>query len=87
MIYWLKRLNNDICFVFYTKYHQIRYQVSGEIDFKNLVSEDKIKDATKKRELTKALKAAFEEKYQNLPVSKGGDKASHLKFFFKRLRF
>jgi len=65
-----------------------RYQVTGDIDFKTLVADDKMKDATKRREMKKALKLAMEEKYQNLPTIKSsGDKANHLKFFFKKLRF
>jgi len=65
-----------------------RYQITGDIDFKALVSEDKMKDQNKKREMTKTLKAALEEKYKNLPVVKSGqDKANHIKFFFKKLRF
>jgi len=47
-----------------------------------------MKDANKKDEMTKALKLAFEDKYKNLPVVKSGqDKANHIKFFFKKLRF
>ena len=65
-----------------------RYSVTGEVDFKAIVSDDKMAQADKRAEMKKALKLALQEKYRNMPVPKSAhDKTSHLKFFYKKLRF
>ena len=55
---------------------------------KSVVTEDKM-GADKRKDLKKELATLFKEKYTNLPATKEGsaDKASHLRFLFKRLRF
>ena len=65
-----------------------RYQVGTELDLKQVVTDERIGGADKKKELKKELKGLFEDKYRNLPEAKGAnDKSSHLRFLFKRLRF
>jgi hypothetical protein len=67
-----------------------RYMVSGEIDFKNIVSEEKAntQDREKRKEMIKTLRTTLAEKYRTLPVAKSStDKANHLRFFFKKLKF
>jgi len=67
-----------------------RYLVSGEIDFKNLVTEEKAntQDREKRKEMIKSLRTAMADKYRSLPVAKNEtDKANHLRFFFKKLKF
>ncbi len=80
-------------FVKYVNYNHImptRYLVSGEIDFKNLVTEEKAntQDREKRKEMIKSLRTAMADKYRSLPVAKNEtDKANHLRFFFKKLKF
>jgi len=53
-------------------------------DFKELVKEDKIKNNAK-TEVRDALKKEFQNKYRTInPEEKS---ASHIKFFFSKLRF
>lgn len=64
-----------------------RYQITGEIDFKNLVTDDKLQ-GEKRGELKKSLKAALQDKYRTLPAVKSStDKGAHLRFFFNKLKF
>ena len=64
-----------------------RYQIAGEIDFKNLVTDDKLQ-GEKRNEVRKSLKQALQEKYRALPVVKSStDKGAHLRFFFNKLKF
>ena len=65
-----------------------RYQLGTEIDFKGIVTEERLGAADKRKELKKELKNIFEDKYRNLPAAKGpNDKTSHLRFLLKKLRF
>jgi len=64
-----------------------RYQVANELELKEIVKEDKmLKD--KRNEMKKVLAKTLTEKYRKMPQTKAADsKASHLMFFFKKLRF
>jgi large subunit ribosomal protein L27e len=67
-----------------------RYLVSGEVDFKTLVSEEKAntQDREKRKEMIKTLRTTLADKYRSLPALKStSDKSNHLRFFFKKLRF
>ena len=80
----LRILNNNIFLSFR------RYNVAQtELDLKELVKDEKLNSGDKKKELKKQLSALFAEKYRTLPAASktAGDKTSHLRFFFKRLRF
>ena len=67
-----------------------RYLVSGEVDFKNIVTDEKsnTQDREKRKQMIKTLRTTLSEKYRTLPaVKSAADKANHLRFFFKKLRF
>ena len=67
-----------------------RYMISGEIDFKNIVTDEKTntQDREKRKEMIKTLRTTLADKYRSMPVVKSAaDKANHLRFFFKKLRF
>eukprot|EP00827_Trimyema_finlayi_P006152 TRINITY_DN678_c0_g1_i2.p1 TRINITY_DN678_c0_g1~~TRINITY_DN678_c0_g1_i2.p1 ORF type:complete len:144 (+),score=49.02 TRINITY_DN678_c0_g1_i2:69-500(+) len=90
-----KKIEKNISMGVFIKYINInhlmptRYQITGQIDFKTIVQEDKLEtnidDKIKiKSELAKTLK----QKYKEMPAIKGPqDKANHLHFFYKKLRF
>ena len=64
-----------------------RYQITGEVDFKTLVTDEKLQ-GEKRNELRKSLKLALQEKYRALPAVKSStDKGAHLRFFFNKLKF
>ena len=64
-----------------------RYQITGEIDFKTLVTEEKL-TGDKRKSMKKDLKLALQDKYRTLPpVKTGADKGAHLRFFYKKLKF
>jgi len=67
-----------------------RYVITGEIDFKSIVSDDKVNatERDKRKSLKQQLKTTLQEKYRNLPaVKSSNDKGNHLRFFFKKLKF
>ena len=67
-----------------------RYMVSGEVDFKNIVTDEKAntQDREKRKQMIKTLRTTLSEKYRTLPaVKSAADKDNHLRFFFKKLRF
>eukprot|EP01017_Pseudomicrothorax_dubius_P013979 TRINITY_DN1638_c0_g1_i1.p2 TRINITY_DN1638_c0_g1~~TRINITY_DN1638_c0_g1_i1.p2 ORF type:complete len:148 (+),score=54.37 TRINITY_DN1638_c0_g1_i1:121-564(+) len=64
-----------------------RYQIGAEWDLKNVINEENI-GKERKGDTLKEVKKFLQEKYLNLPTAKGpNDKASHIRFFFKKLRF
>ncbi|KRX05732.1 Translation protein SH3-like domain [Pseudocohnilembus persalinus] len=74
-----------IKFVNYNHFMPTRYQVTGELEIKD-IAKDAV-DPTKKADAKKALRKTLEDKYRKLPTVQKSDKASHLRFFFKKLRF
>ena len=65
----------------------LSYQITGEIDFKTLVTEEKL-TGDKRKSMKKDLKLALQDKYRTLPpVKTGADKGAHLRFFYKKLKF
>ncbi|EGR33465.1 hypothetical protein IMG5_051430 [Ichthyophthirius multifiliis] len=61
-----------------------RYSVKDLCDFKEIVKEDKLKSGGRK-EVRQALKEQFQKKYRDYNPSEKN--ASHVKFFFSKLRF
>lgn len=73
--------SNDVFAVF-------RYQISGELDLKGIVTDEALETRDKKQDTKKKLKLYLQDRYINLPEVKGpNDKTSHVKFLFKKLRF
>jgi len=65
-----------------------RYQISGELDLKSIITDESLESRDKKQETKKKLKLYLQDKYIALPEVKGpNDKTSHVKFLFKKLRF
>eukprot|EP00331_Platyophrya_macrostoma_P006913 CAMPEP_0176431682 /NCGR_PEP_ID=MMETSP0127-20121128/14946_1 /TAXON_ID=938130 /ORGANISM="Platyophrya macrostoma, Strain WH" /LENGTH=148 /DNA_ID=CAMNT_0017813713 /DNA_START=32 /DNA_END=478 /DNA_ORIENTATION=+ len=65
-----------------------RYQISGELDLKSIITDEALESRDKKQETKKKLKLYLQDKYVSLPEAKGpNDKTSHVKFLFKKLRF
>jgi len=82
----------------FTKYvnyqHMIptRYLVSGELDLKTVVTEEKMATVASRKDLRKELRNLFSTKYSTQKVPKKADKseksaADNVKFFFNKLRF
>jgi len=65
-----------------------RYVVQGEIDLKSMVTEEKLGNTDKRKEMKKELAKYLKDKYKTMPIPKSSnDKATHLRFFMKKLRF
>eukprot|EP00828_Plagiopyla_frontata_P047439 TRINITY_DN876_c0_g1_i4.p2 TRINITY_DN876_c0_g1~~TRINITY_DN876_c0_g1_i4.p2 ORF type:complete len:149 (-),score=24.19 TRINITY_DN876_c0_g1_i4:76-522(-) len=65
-----------------------RYVVQGEIDLKTMITEDKMSTLDKRIEMKKELSKYLKDKYKTMPTAKSSnDKATHLRFFMKKLRF
>mmetsp|Transcript_1402 Transcript_1402/g.1472 ORF Transcript_1402/g.1472 Transcript_1402/m.1472 type:complete len:147 (-) Transcript_1402:351-791(-) len=63
-----------------------RYTLSKDIDFKSVVTDEKMSNPEARKEMRKAVKASFEDKYKNQSVKKEKEQ-SNVGFFFKKLRF
>eukprot|EP01015_Nassula_variabilis_P002737 TRINITY_DN115_c0_g1_i6.p2 TRINITY_DN115_c0_g1~~TRINITY_DN115_c0_g1_i6.p2 ORF type:complete len:165 (+),score=50.23 TRINITY_DN115_c0_g1_i6:76-570(+) len=78
-------------FIRYINYNHLmptRYQVTGDLDFKNIVPEEKLGKPEERAEVRKSLSVYLKDRYRNLPAAKGpNDKSTHTRFFFKKLRF
>ena len=82
-------------FVKYVNYQHIiptRYLVSGELDLKTQVTEDKMSTVASRKALRKELRNLLSQKYTTQKVPKKSDKgeksaADNVKFFFNKLKF
>ena len=66
-----------------------RYLINIDDDLKNKISEDKMKDVAQRKEMRKDIKDYLNGKYAALavPQNKEDKTASHVEFFFKKLKF
>jgi large subunit ribosomal protein L27e len=79
-------------FIKYANYQHIlptRYVVSGDIDFKGVVTDEKMGSVKQRKELRKELRNLMTKKYTSQATVKKGEKAGslHTKFLFSKLRF
>ena len=82
-------------FVKYVNYQHIiptRYLVSGELDLKTVVTDEKMSTVASRKDLRKELRNLLSSKYTSQKVPKKSDKgeksaADNVKFFFSKLRF
>ena len=58
----------------------------NDFDFKE-VKDENLKNKEARVALKKNIRKSFSEAYRNLPNPKTNEKATHVKFFFSRLRF
>lgn len=62
--------------------------MQGEVDLKTMVTDDKMQTLDKRVEMKKELSKYLRDKYKSMPIPKSSnDKATHLRFFMKKLRF
>ena len=66
-----------------------RYLINLEDDLKNKITEEKMEDPTQRKEMRKDIKKYLNDKYAALavPQNKEDKTASHVEFFFKKLKF
>jgi large subunit ribosomal protein L27e len=84
------RVKPFVKYVNYTHIMPTRYVLSNELDFKNVVTDERMSKVDTRKELRKELRNTLTEKYTHQTVSKkGGDKGgpNNLKFFFAKLKF
>jgi large subunit ribosomal protein L27e len=62
-----------------------RYLVQQEIDLKQVVTEDKLGSAETRKQMKREVRKIFNEKY--LASGAKTEKANHVAFFFRKLRF
>lgn len=79
-------------FVKYVNYQHImptRYLVSGEIDLKGVVTDERMSKVAERKALKKELRNLLTEKYTSQAQPKKGEKGltAHTSFFYAKLRF
>jgi large subunit ribosomal protein L27e len=79
-------------FVKYVNYRHLlptRYVVTGDIDLKGIVTDEKMGSIKLRKDLRKEIKNLFTKKYTSQATVKKGEKAGslHTKFLFSKLRF